>query len=241
MKILLLAVIAVMYAVQAYAYPVTAPEGKTLKVHWAVLEAKTDRMSEMAAISARTVAKYTPNESGSYSLYGGIDSDNPDRMLILEIYEDEAAYQVHRNSEGFKAFVAEREPILEQLMILPVDPVVLEQKAQGIGHAVTMSMFGIKRESLDGYKALIAAEMSRAVRDDAGVLGLFATAEQGDRNNVIHIMGIYADDDSYKEYISSTQYQEFVSKTDSMINTRHHINTLPANIILSGKGLHLDD
>ena len=133
MKVIILAVIAVMFAVQAWAYPVTAPEGKTLKVHWAVLQSKPGKMSEMAAISARTVAKYTPHEKGSYSLYGAIDAQNPDLMRILEIYEDEDAYQIHRDSEGFKAFIEERKPILESLKILPVDPILLEQKESGTG------------------------------------------------------------------------------------------------------------
>ena len=67
MKILLLFLLVMMCASQAFAYQVTAPKGKTLKVHWAVLQAKPGKMQEMAAISARTVAKYTPQEKGSYS------------------------------------------------------------------------------------------------------------------------------------------------------------------------------
>ncbi|MBQ7734245.1 MAG: antibiotic biosynthesis monooxygenase, partial [Synergistaceae bacterium] len=191
MKIFVLVMLFVsLMANASFAYPVFAPEGKTLKVHWAVLEAKPGKMAEMSAISARTVAKFTPKESGSYSLYGGIDKDNQDLMRILEIYEDEAAYQVHRESEGFKAFISEREPILESLKILPVDTVVLEQKASGLGKCVYMTLVEVKPESLDEFKALITSEMTRAVAQESGVLGLFATSEQGARRNFIHTLEI---------------------------------------------------
>ena len=72
----------------SFAYPVFAPEGHKLKVHWAVVQSKEGKMDEISAIGARTVAKYTPNEKGSYSLYGAIAKENKNIMRLLEIYED---------------------------------------------------------------------------------------------------------------------------------------------------------
>ena len=101
MKFFVAIIFMLLMTASAFADTVHAPEGKTLKVHWAVLQAKEGKMSEMAAISARTVAKYTPNEKGSYSLYGGIARENPDLMRILEIYEDDQAYEIHREPKNF--------------------------------------------------------------------------------------------------------------------------------------------
>ena len=240
MKILVMMILAVMCASSAFAYPVTAPEGHTLKVHWAVLEAKTGKMSEMAAISARTVAKYTPHESGSYSLYGAIDSENPDLMRILEIYEDEAAYQVHRDSDGFKAFIEERKPILGKLTILPVDPIVLEQKAEGRGRTVSMALVEVKPECMDEFKALTVQEFTRAVRDEAGVMALFATAEQGDRSNFVHTLEIFADDEARESYFASEKFRAFNSKAAGLAASMRIITNKPANIVLSRKGLHIN-
>ena len=238
MKILVLVLLALMYASSAYAYPVTAPEGKTLKVHWAVLQAKPGKMQEIAAISARTVAKYTPHESGSYSLYGAIDADNPDIMRILEIYEDEAAYQVHRDSEGFKAFIEERKPILESLKILPVDPIVLEQKAEGTGKFAYMSLVEVKPEYLDDFREFLGAQMSDAVRNIPGALALFATSEQGDRANFIHILGVFTDEAAKEEYLEAMRDIASPELLDEYILSRHVVANKPANIVLSKKGLH---
>ena len=239
MKILLMSLLMVMYAVRAWAYPVTAPEGKKLKVHWAILQSKPGKTGEMAAISARTVAKYTPNEAGSYSLYGGVNANDPDTMILLEIYEDEEAYKIHTSSEGFKAFVEERKPILESLKFLNVTPLVLEQKKEGTAKTVLMTLIEVKPEKLAEYTDLIKAEMSRAVAEDSGVLGLFATAELEGRSNFIHFLELYADDEAMKSYKSSAEYQSYRKKADTMSDSRHHITNAPANVKLSPKGLHL--
>lgn len=69
----------------ASAYPVFAPKGHKLKVHWAVVQSKPGKMDEISAIGARTVAKYTPGEKGSYSLYGAVAKENENIMRLLEI------------------------------------------------------------------------------------------------------------------------------------------------------------
>ena len=222
----------------AGAYPVSAPEGHKIKVHWAVVQSKEGKMDEISAIGARTVAKYTPNEKGSYSLYGAIARENENIMRLLEIYEDEDAYQVHRASEGFKQYIEERAPILEKLIILPVDPIVLEQKAEGTGKFVSMTIVEVKPENLEDFKALIKKEMTRAVAEEAGVLGLFATAEQGEKNYRLHTMEIYTNEDAQEKYLSSDEYQAYRKEADKMLSSRQVFENYPANITLSAKGLH---
>ena len=56
----------------AHTHTVFPPEGKTHKIHWAVLESNPCKMYDMAAISAQTVARSTPNEPGTYLFYGAI-------------------------------------------------------------------------------------------------------------------------------------------------------------------------
>ncbi|MBQ6972932.1 MAG: antibiotic biosynthesis monooxygenase [Synergistaceae bacterium] len=239
MKAFILAAVAVLCASQAFAYSVFAPEGHTLKVHWAVLKSAPGKMSDMAAISSRTVAKFTPNEPGSYALYGAVDRQNPDIMRILEVYEDEEAYEIHQASEGFKAFIEERKPILDNLTILPVDPVVLEQKKEGKGKSVLMRLITVKPGNLDEFKAAITREYSRAVAEVPGVMAMFATSEKGERSNVIHTLEVYADDEAMREYTQSEGYKSYRKKADTMTESSKEVTNNPANVTLSAKGLHL--
>ena len=240
MKILLLLLFfTLMFSSHAWAYPVTAPEGKTLKVHWAVLQAKPGKMPEMAAISARTVAKYTPNEPGSYSLYGGIDAQNSDIMRLLEVYEDEAAYQVHRDSDGFKAFITEREPILESLKILPVDPIIMEQKGEGTGKVVYMRLLEINPEHMDEFKELITMQFIWAVNEFPGVLAMFATQEQGERSNFVHTLEVFSDEEARAKYLERMNVN-LMDNIKALTLSEKVITNKPANIVLSRKGLHFN-
>ena len=240
MKVLLMMMLVMMFASQAWAYTVTAPAGKTLKVHWAVLQAKPGKMSEMAAISARTVAKYTPNEPGSYSLYGGIDAQNPDVMRLLEVYEDEAAYQVHRDSDGFKAFIEERKPILESIKFLPVDPISLAQKGEGTGKAVYMRLIEVKPEYLDEFKELIYMQTVWAINEIPGVLAIYSTQEQGERSNFIHTLEVFTDEEARAIYLEGMKDFPFMHRMAELTLSEKVVANKPTNIVLSTKGLHFN-
>ena len=234
---LVLAVCLVLKAHVAEAKPLTPPEGKLPLVHWAVLQAKPGTMGEMMSMAARNVAPLAAKESGTYALYGSLDKQNPNIMRLLEIYEDEAAYEVHVGSDGFRKYREERKAILEKLVILPVDPIVLEQKVEGTGTDVVLRLYEVKPEKLDAFKKLIAEEMRRGVAEDAGVMGLFATAEQ-ERTNMIHTYELFRDDAARDSYRNSKAHRDFWEKAQDMLNSTLEVENMPGKVTLSPKGFH---
>jgi len=220
----------------ASAHPIRTPEGNMPMIHWAVVESTPGDMAKMGEVAARTVGPTAAGERGTYALYGGIDAEQPDVMRLLEIYESYEAYRIHATSEGFQAYRAERLPILKSLKILEANGIVLEQKAEGVGTVVLMHRYEVRPERLAEYQKLAAAEAVRAVRDDAGVLGIFVTAEH-DAPNVIHTMEIYRDEAAYRSYAESEAYGEYLRGLSSMFTAAREITNRPAHIVLSTKGL----
>lgn len=220
----------------ASAHPIRTPEGNMPMIHWAVVESTPGDMAKMGEVAARTVGPTAAGELGTYALYGGIDAEQPDVMRLLEIYESYEAYRIHATSEGFQAYRAERLPILKSLKILEANGIVLEQKAEGVGTVVLMHRYEVRPERLAEYQKLAAAEAVRAVRDDAGVLGIFVTAEH-DAPNVIHTMEIYRDEAAYQSYAESEAYGEYLRGLSSMFTAAREIANRPAHIVLSAKGL----
>ena len=216
---------------------ITRPDGGAPMVHWAVLQSKPGTMNEMMGMAARNVAPLAAKEAGTYALYGSLDKQDPNVMRLLEIYEDEAAYEIHVGSDGFHNYREERKPILEKLVILPVDPIVLEQKTEGTGTHVILHLYEVKPEKLDAFKKLIAKEMRRGVKEDTGVMGLFATAEQK-RTNRIHTYELFKDEASRDAYKNSKAHKAFWKKAQPMLNNTKEIENLPGNVMLSQKGFH---
>jgi len=217
--------------------PLTTPAGKMPLVHWAVLRAKPGAMREMMGMAARNVAPLSAQEPGTYALYGGMDKRAPNVVRLLEIYEDEAAYEAHVGSDGFRKYKEEREPLLEELDILPVDPVVLEQKESGTGADVILRLYAVKPEHLAAFTTLLAEEMRRGVAEDVGVMGLFATAEQG-RANMIHTYELFADEAARASYRNSPAYRAFWEKARPMLYSSSEVENLPGKVTLSQKGFH---
>ncbi len=218
------------------AHPIRTPEGNMPMVHWAVLESTPGNMQAMGAIGAKTVGPQTAREAGTYALYGGIDVKNHDLMRLLEIYESYEAYRIHSTSEAFQEYRAARLPMLKNLRIMEANGIALEQKDSGTATVVYMHRYEVAPEKLAEYQHLAKAEAVRAVREDAGVMGMFVTAEH-DNPNIIHTMELYRDKAAYEHYQQSAKAKEFQSKTAAMFIKAHTVENLPANITLSQKGL----
>ncbi|MBR1886028.1 MAG: antibiotic biosynthesis monooxygenase [Schwartzia sp.] len=220
----------------AAAHPIRTPEGNMPMVHWAVVESTPGDMQKMGEAAARTVGPQAVSEAGTYALYGGVDAEQPDVLRLIEIYESYEAYRIHSTSEAFQMYRAERLPILKSLKIFEANGIALEQKAEGVGTVVLMHRYEVRPERLAEYQKLATAEAVRAVRDDAGVLGIFVTAEH-DAPNVIHTMEIFRDEAAYQSYVESAPYGEYLRGTSSIFTAAREIANRPAHIVLSAKGL----
>ena len=208
-------------------------DGNMPRVQWAVVESTAGNMEsmlEMGAKLAPTVAK----EDGTYALYGAIEKNNPNLLRLLEIYASDEAYRIHSTSPAFQKYRAERLPILAGLKILPVNAIALEQKSSGVGTIVQTCDFEISAANLAAFQELIAAEAVRAVRDDAGVVGAFVTAEQ-DRPNFLHTMIIFKDATTSRQYFASKEYKTFRQQVTPLIGKENRIDYATTKITLSEK------
>ena len=105
-----------------------APDGAPPLVHWAFLESVDGKMGDMQRYAVENVAPEVKNEPGTFALYGGVDSSKPNRLCLLEIYQDENAYERHVGSAAFAKYRELRAPILKELVVTPVESIALEQK-----------------------------------------------------------------------------------------------------------------
>ncbi len=231
--LLILGVIFILTAT-ASAKSIRTPEGNMPRVQWAVVESTNGKMSQIAEIGARVLASTSAAEKGTYALYGMIEKNNPNLMRLLEIYESDEAYRIHSTSPAFQQYRAERLPILAGLKLSPVNGIVLEQKNSGVGTVVKTNSFEIAPADLANFQQIISNEAIRAVREDAGVMGAFVTAEQS-RPNFLHTMILFSDNSAAQKYFSSGAYKTFRRQVEQLIQNEQTIDYQPTKIILSEK------
>lgn len=224
----------IMLTATADAKSIRTPAGNMPRVQWAVVESTEGTMPQIIDMGARILASTSAKEAGTYALYGVIEKNNPNLMRLLEIYESDEAYRIHSTSPAFQQYRAERLPILAGLKILPVNGIVLEQKNRGVGTIVQTSRFEIEPVNLATFQKLISEEAIRAVREEAGVMGAFVTAEQS-RPNFLHTMIIFSDAAAAQKYFASNAYKNFRIQAKSLIQVEQTIDYQPAKIMLSEK------
>ena len=218
-------------------YSVRASDGNMPMVHWAVVMAKEGKQAEISKLAGKYVAPEVANEEGTYALYGGIGINNRNNMILLEIYENEEAYEKHVSSKGFLKYKKEREPIMEKLIILEAEPIALEQKTSGVGTIIYLNKFDIIPEKLEEYKKLAVEEAKRAVKDEPCVMGMYFTAEK-DNPNAIHIMTIFRYQSSFDKYFASKEYKLFKEKYEPMLESFHEVKCVPTKVVFNGRGHH---
>lgn len=219
---------------QADAKTIENPDGSAPLIHWAILRSTDGEMKNMQNMAAQYVAPYSAKEEGTYIIYGGIDKNNPNIQRLLEIYKDEAAYQVHRSSEGFKQYQVARATILEELRIMEVDPVIMESQEKGTGDYIITTKIEIRPEALDDFKNDLRTLVNISMQKNPDILALMVTSEK-ENPHIFHVLEVYKDENTYKNFINSPEYAQYELLTKYMINDKIHIEYLPTNITLSAK------
>lgn len=219
---------------QADAKTIENPDGSAPLIHWAILRSTDGEMKNMQNMAAQYVAPYSAKEEGTYIIYGGIDKNNPNIQRLLEIYKDEAAYQVHRSSEGFKQYQVARATILEELRIMEVNPVIMESQEKGTGNYIITTKIEIRPEALDDFKNDLRTLVNISMQKNPNILALMVTSEK-ENPHIFHVLEVYKDENTYKNFINSPEYAQYELLTKYMINDKIHIEYLPTNITLSAK------
>jgi quinol monooxygenase YgiN len=85
---------------------------------------------------------------------------------------------------------------------------------------------------LSQYRNALSAEIATSVREEPGVLNLYAVAVKGQPNQ-IRIFELYRDQGAYESHLQSPHFKEYKEATHNMVKSLKLIETEP--IILAGK------
>jgi quinol monooxygenase YgiN len=71
------------------------------------------------------------DEPGVHSIYCAADKDDPNKIYVVEVYQDQAAYQLHADSPHFKAFIEAMKGEFLSRRAVETTPKLLGAKAFG--------------------------------------------------------------------------------------------------------------
>lgn len=98
--------------------------------------------------------------------------------------------------------------------------------AQDKNLVVRIAKLEIDSSQLDAYKAALKLHAETAVREEPGVLNLYAVYEKQHPANVT-VFEIYADSTAYKKHLQAPHFLKYKTETKDMVKSLQLIETVP--------------
>ena len=98
--------------------------------------------------------------------------------------------------------------------------------AQEKGMVVRLAKLVIDSTQLENYKVLLKEGIETSVREEPGVLTLYAVSE---KENPTHftILEIYADSAAYNSHIQTAHFHKYKKGTSKMVKSLELVETIP--------------
>ncbi len=91
-----------------------------LSVRLAYVKVKEDKMDAFKTSVTKNMKTSVEKEPGVLAMYGSTVADSPQEWYFWEVYQNEDAYQAHRDTDHFKTYIAETADCLEEKSLKPL-------------------------------------------------------------------------------------------------------------------------
>jgi len=119
--VVVLAVLGTIVAVGAQTMKQPLVRIAELEIDPGQLPAYRDALKEEIATSIRV-------EQGVLKLFAVSVRDQPSQIRIIEVYKDQAAYELHLQTSHFKKYKTETEGMVKSLKLIEAEPILLGEK-----------------------------------------------------------------------------------------------------------------
>lgn len=112
--------VAMMTATTSYADPI---------IRIFEMQIRPDSVETFTALGKHNIRQSVNTEQGVLGMYVMTDKDDPSKFYIVEAYADENAYQAHRASPHFQAWLDGAKDMIVSRKMIETHPVVFGSKA----------------------------------------------------------------------------------------------------------------
>jgi quinol monooxygenase YgiN len=94
---------------------------------------------------------------------------------------------------------------------------------------VRLAQLEIDPAQLKSYTVAAREEIETSIRDEPGVLAIYAVAEK-DSPHKLRFFEMYANESAYKAHIASAHFRKYAETTKDMITTKTLVETVPVQL-----------
>lgn len=210
-------------------------------VRYFELTTDPDKQTAFEQVGVDNLSQSIQTEAGTLAMYATV-SEQPNKNLVFEIYQDEQAYQIHAKSAQFARFVDVAKTAVTERKVVETVPQFLAEKTEPVQvvnnqlHKVNFASVTVKPELNDAFKAVVIDEMQKAMNTEQGVLVMYAVTLK-DEPNQWRFFEIYQDEQAYQAHRQTPHFQHYLAETAPMVTAKSVI-TLQGGTLMNKGNLH---
>ncbi|OOF44840.1 antibiotic biosynthesis monooxygenase [Rodentibacter rarus] len=200
------------------------------------LGVKKGAEAQYNAVAEHNISTSIQNEKGTLAMYSVKSKTDPNMAYMVEIYADQKAYETHRTSPQYQAFLtASPEILTDHKKRIALVPQFLGGKkvVQTPEMRTNYVPVEVKPEYNEQFKKIVTAEMAQSLKVEEGVIAMYAATEQENPNKWI-FFEIYANDAAYQHHRETPHFQDYLKQTQKMLKEKSYVEIRPA--FLSNQG-----
>lgn len=218
----------------------TAYAAEATSIRMARLHIKSDQLEAFTIAVKEEMEAARRVEPGVTAIYAAADKSDPTRLTFFEMYVDEDAYQLHRNTPHFqKYFHTTRDMIAERALLeavpvelrdkhnTPVEPSGMAPKPEAT--TIRIAHLRIKPERMHAFTTAVKEGMEAALRVEPGVVAIYAAADKSDSTRLT-FFEMYVDEEAYQLHRNTPHFQKYFHTTKDMITERVLLEAVPVEL-----------
>jgi len=190
-------------------------------VRLALIEVDSSQLDKYNVFLKEEVEASIRLEPGVITLYGVSEALHPERVTLFETYADSSQYKAHLQTPHFLKYKKGTSDMVKHLELMQVNPIFYVRKkelspARAQEYFIRLIKIEIDESSLDSYEELAQQVMLPGIRQEPGLLVMYAVAE---KNNPTHIkvLEVYADKDAYDKHLKTPHFLKYKEKSTRMV------------------------
>ncbi|MFC6294912.1 putative quinol monooxygenase [Lactiplantibacillus daoliensis] len=203
------------------------------------LRIKASERAAFARVGEQNLLKSITREPGTLAMYTGHLDLNGVENRVLELYRDQASYEIHAKSPQFQVFKTVAGQAVVEQSVTVLTPILLLTSGPALRimaptkYLVVLTEFTVKADQLRAFQSLLTAEMQTAMTTEPGLVTGYLGQSTADPQQLI-VFDLYENETAYRQHYHTDHFGAFHQASRSLIVQQATVEVRPDVLVNQG-------
>lgn len=178
-------------------------------------------------------------EDGTFGMYASHYPEDLTKSYIFEVFNDEAAYQVHRKSAQYQQFHQEMDGVVVSDHEFDLEPQFMGHQDVALNIStpndlwINIVQISVKAEHVADFKQVVAKQLQNAIDGDTGILAIYAGTKKGEPTEWV-VYEVFQSEENYRKHLADPDHKDYVAKTKEWVTDKKVDQTIGDVLVNQG-------